>query len=43
MRKYLFVLLLLTGVSSFAQNKLTISGTISDAATGETIIGAAVT
>ena len=37
-----FILLILTTLTSYAQKKFTISGTIKDAATGEALIGAAV-
>ena len=43
MYRYLFILLFsIPALSSFAQKKFTISGTIKDAATGETLIGATV-
>jgi len=42
MRKWLLFVLLLTGYSAFAQKTVTLSGTIKDKATGETLIGASI-
>jgi hypothetical protein len=43
LKHLLFILFLLTAIPAIAQKKYTISGTIKDAATGETLIGATVT
>jgi hypothetical protein len=44
MRHYFLFILLTLGLTSFAQEKqlFTISGTVKDAATGETLIGASI-
>ncbi len=43
LKHLLLILFLLTAIQAIAQKKYTISGTIKDAATGETLIGATVT